>query len=274
MPSVDFPHVDLNTGAQIPQLGFGVFAMDDETTARAVETAIAHGYRSIDTAASYFNETGVGEGIRRSGINRSELFVTTKLWNSQHLAAPAALHVSLDKLGLDYVDLYLVHWPMSSAGTYLRAWDGLEQLHRDGVAAAIGVSNFSESQLDEVIGLGGTVPCVNQVELHPLNTQPALRAFHTERGIATQAWSPLARGRAFGTEAIRCIAASHGATEAQVILRWHLQLGTIPLPKSATPERIAENLDILGFELATQEMTAIERLDTGQRVEDSYYDWA
>ncbi len=274
MPTDRFPHVELNTGAQIPHLGFGVFAMDDETTARAVQTAIARGYRSIDTAASYLNEVGVGEGIRRSGIERSELFVTTKLWNSHHLAARAALRGSLDKLGMDYVDLYLVHWPMSSAGTYLRAWEGLEHLYREGAAAAIGVSNFSESQLDEVIGLGGTVPSVNQVELHPLNARPELRAFHAAHGIATQAWSPLARGLAFGTVPIRAIAAHHGATEAQVILRWHLQLGTIPLPKSAAPERIAENFDVLGFELAAEEMDAIGRLDTGRRVEDSYYEWA
>jgi 2,5-diketo-D-gluconate reductase A len=273
MPTAHFPHVNLNTGAPIPQMGFGVFAMDDETTARAVEAAIVHGYRSIDTAAAYLNETGVGEGIRRSGIDRSELFVTTKLWNTQHLTVSTAFRGSIDRLGLDYVDLYLVHWPVSSAGAYLRAWEGLEQLHRDGAARAIGVSNFSESQLEEVIGLGGTVPSVNQVELHPLNAQPTLRAFHAERGIVTQAWSPLARGLAFGTDAIRAIAANHRATDAQVILRWHLQLGTIPLPKSATTERIAENLDVLGFELADEEMASIGRLDTGRRVEDSYYEW-
>jgi len=274
MPPTRLPQITLNSGATTPQLGFGVFAMDDETTARAVATAIDSGYRSIDTAAVYLNERGVAEGIRRSGIPRAELFVTTKLWNTHHLNAEEEAKNSLDRLGLDYVDLYLVHWPVSSAGTHLRAWGGLEEVNRSGAARSIGVSNFSREQLDEVIGLGGTVPSVNQIELHPLHSQPGLRAFHAERGIATQAWSPLGRGLALGTPEIGGVARTHGVTEAQAILRWHLQLGTIPLPKSASADRISENIDILGFELDTEEMATIDSLTIGRRVDESYYEWA
>jgi len=274
MPPTRLPTITLNTGATTPQLGFGVFAMDDEATARAVEAAIASGYRSIDTAAVYLNERGVGLGIRRSGIPRAELFVTTKLWNTHHLTAGEEAGHSLDRLGLDYVDLYLVHWPVSSAGTHLRAWDGLEEVRRSGATRSIGVSNFSREQVDEVIALGGTVPSVNQIELHPLHSQPELRAFHAERGIATQAWSPLGRGLALGTPEIGSIARELGVTEAQAILRWHLQLGTIPLPKSASADRIRENIDILGFELDATDMATIDALTIGRRVDESYYEWA
>ena len=275
MPTSTPPRLPLNTGASIPALGFGVFDIEDgDPTASIVQEAIASGYRSIDTAAAYLNEGGVGMGIRRSGVPREELFITTKLWNSHHLTAPDELRNSLDRLGLDYVDLYLIHWPCSSAGTYLRAWEGLEAVHSAGLARAIGVSNFSAEQIDDIIALGGTVPAVNQIELHPLNSQPELRALHADRGIVTQAWSPLGRGLAFGLPAISEISAAHKVSEAQVVLRWHIQLGTNPLPKSATPERIRENIGVFGFELSPSEMSRITALSSGTRVEESYYEWA
>ncbi|WP_277870839.1 MULTISPECIES: aldo/keto reductase [unclassified Cryobacterium] len=167
-----------------------------------------------------------------------------------------------------------MHWPVSSGGTHLRAWDGLEDVNRSGAARSIGVSNFSREQVEEVIALGGTVPSVNQIELHPLHSQPELRAFHAERGIVTQAWSPLGRGLALGTSEIASIARAHGVTEAQAILRWHLQLGTVPLPKSASASRIRENIDILGFELDAEDMATIDSLSVGRRVDESYYEWA
>jgi 2,5-diketo-D-gluconate reductase A len=268
------PRLPLNTGAGIPALGFGVFAIDDAATASVVAQAIESGYRSIDTAAVYLNETGVGHGIAASGVAREELFITTKLWNSHHLTAPEEFQNSLDRLGLDYVDLYLIHWPVSAERNYLSAWDSLETLRESGRARAIGVSNFSISQLEEIIAVGGTVPAVNQIELHPLNSQPDLRAFHAENGILTESWSPLGRGLAFGLPAIAAIATAHGVTEAQVVLRWHLQLGLVPLPKSESLTRIRENADIFGFELAPFEMARIDALSTGTRVEDSYYEWA
>jgi 2,5-diketo-D-gluconate reductase A len=274
MHGEQMPQVTLNTGARIPQLGFGVFAIDDTATAQSVKTALESGYRSIDTAAAYLNERGVGSGIRQSGIDRSELFVTTKLWNEHHLVATSEFENSLERLGLDYVDLYLIHWPVSVAGTYLRAWDALEQILQSGRARAIGVSNFSEQQLTEIIALGGSVPSVNQVEIHPLHGQAALRAFHSAHGIATQAWSPLGRGLAFGLPEIQAIARTYSVSEAQVVLRWHLQLGTIPLPKSASDARIRENIDLFGFELTAEELSTIGALDRHERVEDSYYEWA
>lgn len=261
----------LRGGDLMPARGFGVFDMDHETTATAVSDAIGAGYRSVDTAAVYGNERGVGEGIRRSGIDPAGLFVTTKLWNDHHLIAPDALAASLERLGLDRVDLYLIHWPATSVGHHLTAWESLLALRDHGLARNVGVSNFSEALLDDFDSRGLERPAVNQIELHPLHSQARLRQVHAARGIATQAWSPLGRGLAFGHPAVVEIAARLGVSEAQVVLRWQLQLGVAALPKSATRARIRSNFDLLGFELTLDDMAAVDALESGRRVEDDYY---
>ncbi|WP_300019292.1 aldo/keto reductase [Pseudonocardia sp.] len=262
------PTIDLNNGVSVPQLGFGVFLVPPGETEPAVTSALAAGYRHIDTARIYDNEREVGAAIATSGIPRDELFVTTKLWNADQGrdATLAAIDGSLERLGLDHVDLYLIHWPVPSADRYVQTWRALEEIAADGRARAIGVSNFQVPHLRRLLDETGTVPAVNQVELHPNLVQRELRAFHAEHGIATEAWSPLARGGLLDDPAVGKIAAAHGRTPAQVILRWHLQLGNVVIPKSVTPARIAENLDVLGFELAADDMAAIEALDSGTRI--------
>ncbi|RWZ68061.1 aldo/keto reductase [Labedella populi] len=257
----------------MPQLGLGVFDMDDETTARIVSTAIELGYRSIDTASVYGNERGVGEGIRRSGIDRGELFVTTKLWIDAHdeVAAVRACEQSLDRLGLERVDLYLVHWPYSAGGRHRDAWRGLEAAKRADLTRHIGVSNFSPTQLDDLVALGGEVPVVNQIELHPFHTRTAEQATHRALGIVTESWSPLARGRVFRDPGLQRIAVKHGVTVAQAVLRWHVQSGFVTVPKSAVPERLAENLDVFEFALDPEDMALIEELDRGEHIEPDYY---
>jgi 2,5-diketo-D-gluconate reductase A len=257
----------------MPQLGLGVFDMDDETTARIVSTAIELGYRSIDTAAVYGNERGVGEGIRRSGIDRDELFVTTKLWIDAHdeVAAVRACEQSLERLGLERVDLYLIHWPYSAGGRHRDAWRGLEAAKRAGLASDIGVSNFSPAQLDDLVALGGELPVVNQIELHPFHTRSAERAAHAALGIVTESWSPLARGRVFRDPELHRIAAKHDVTVAQAVLRWHVQSGFVTVPKSAVAARLAENLDVFAFTLDADDMASIEALDRGEHIEPDYY---
>jgi 2,5-diketo-D-gluconate reductase A len=257
----------------MPQLGLGVFDMDDEATATVVCAAIEAGYRSIDTAKIYGNEKGVGEGIRRSGIDRAELFVTTKLWVDAHGVdeALAAARQSIDALGLDYLDLYLIHWPYSVGGKYREAWQGLEAVQQAGLSRHIGVSNFSAAQLDELIELGGATPAINQIELHPFNTREADRANHDRLGIITESWSPLARGRVLDDATIVAIAHAHGVTPARVVLRWHVQHGLVTVPKSANPARLAENLDVFDFELSRFDMRAIDALDRGENIEPDYY---
>lgn len=257
----------------MPVLGLGVFDMDDDATARTVATAIELGYRSIDTAAIYGNERGVGEGIRRSGIARDELFVATKLWIDAHdeVAAVRAAEESLDRLGLDHVDLYLVHWPHSAAGRHREAWRGLEAAKRAGLTREIGVSNFSPSQLADLVQLGGEVPAVNQIELHPFHTRRLERAAHEALGIVTESWSPLARGRVFGDQTLERIAAAHGVSVARVVLRWHVQSGFVTVPKSSDPGRLAENLDVFSFALDPADMAAIDALDRGEHIEPDYY---
>jgi 2,5-diketo-D-gluconate reductase A len=257
----------------MPLIGLGVFDMDDETTARIVSTAIGLGYRSIDTAAIYGNEAGVGEGIRRSGIDRSELFVTTKLWIDSHdeVAAVRAAEQSLERLGLEHVDLYLIHWPYSAGGRHRDAWRGLEAAKRAGLVRAIGVSNFSPEQLDDLVALGGDVPVVNQIEVHPFHTRTAERAAHDALGIVTESWSPLARGRVFSEPELARIAAKHDVSVAQAVLRWHVQSGLVTVPKSADPARLAENLDVFGFTLDEDDIAAIDVLDRGEHIEPDYY---
>jgi 2,5-diketo-D-gluconate reductase A len=257
----------------MPVVGLGVFDMDDDTTAQTVATAIELGYRSIDTAAIYGNERGVGEGIRRSGIARDELFVTTKLWIDAHDKAEAvrAAEQSLDRLGLDHVDLYLIHWPHSAAGRHREAWRGLEAAKRSGLTRHIGVSNFSPAQLADLVQLGGEVPAVNQIELHPFHTRRLERAAHEALGIVTESWSPLARGRVFGDPTLQRIAAAHGVSVARVVLRWHVQSGFVTVPKSSDAGRLAENLDVFSFSLDAAEVAAIDALDRGEHIEPDYY---
>ncbi|MEV1024165.1 aldo/keto reductase [Streptomyces sp. NPDC050264] len=265
MPSI--PTVTLNNGVTMPQLGFGVFQVPDEETTAAVATALDAGYRSIDTAAIYGNERGVGRALADSGIARDELFITTKLWNADqgHDATLAAFEASLDKLGLDHVDLYLIHWPTPARDLYLDTWRALEKLLADGRTRAIGVSNFQPAHLERLLGSASVVPAVNQIELHPGLQQRELRDFHARHGIATEAWSPLAQGAVLKDDAVTAIAARHGKSPAQVVLRWHLQIGNVVIPKSVTEARIRENLDVFDFELDPQEIDALAASDRGLR---------
>lgn len=258
----------LNNGVQIPQLGFGVFQVPPEEAERVVSVALEAGYRSIDTAAAYRNEEGVGRAIAASGLPRGEIFVTTKVWNSDHGYGEAlrAFDRSARRLGLDTVDLYLIHWPVPIVDRYAETWRALEKLAADGRVRAIGVSNFKPEHLRRLLAETGTVPAVNQVELHPHLPQTELRALHAEHGIATEAWSPLAQGQVLPDPTVTRLAERHGVTPAQVVLRWHLQLGNIVIPKSATPERIRENFDVFGFELSANDLAAIAELETGQRI--------
>ncbi|WP_277441399.1 aldo/keto reductase [Streptomyces sp. SPB162] len=253
----------------MPQLGFGVWQVPDDEATAAVSTALEAGYRSIDTAAIYGNEEGTGKAIAASGVPREELFVTTKLWNSEQGfdKALAAFDDSLAKLGLDYVDLYLIHWPTPARDLYADTWRALEKIYADGRAKAIGVSNFNPEHLRRVLAEGSVVPAVNQVELHPDFAQAPLRALHAEHGIATEAWSPLGQGKGLLDEpVIGTIAERHGRTAAQVVLRWHLQLGNVVIPKSVTPSRIKENIDVFDFELTDADLTALAGLDAGNRI--------
>ncbi|GAB1340585.1 aldo/keto reductase [Streptomyces sp. E-15] len=261
------PTVTLHNGVEIPQLGFGVFQVPDTETAAAVSAALEAGYRSIDTAAIYGNESGVGKALAGSGIARDDLFVTTKLWNADqgYDATLRAFDASLERLGLDYVDLYLIHWPTPARDLYRESWKAIEKLAADGRIRAAGVSNFQPAHLKRLLDGTGLVPVVNQIELHPGLQQNELRALHADLGIATEAWSPLAQGAVLGDEAITAIAARHAKSPAQVVLRWHLQLGNIVIPKSVTPARMRENLDVFDFTLSDEEMAAIAALDRGLR---------
>jgi 2,5-diketo-D-gluconate reductase A len=262
------PSLSLHDGIEIPQLGFGVFQVPPEDTQETVEEALATGYRHIDTAAAYRNERGVGTAIAASGVPREEIFVTTKLWNSQqgYESTLGAFRKSLDRLGLDHVDLYLIHWPMPTEGRALDTWRAFERIHEEGGARTIGVSNFRVEDLEMLEQEAEVQPTVNQIELHPHLQQAELRAWHEEHGIATEAWSPLAQGDLLVNETISAVASRHDRTPAQVILRWHLQLGNVVIPKSATPKRIRENFELFDFELGDEDMTEIAALDVGQRI--------
>ncbi|MGX1933194.1 aldo/keto reductase [Microbacterium resistens] len=267
MTTLTIPTVTLNNGVEMPQLGFGVFQVPDDETAAAVETALAAGYRSIDTAAVYGNEAGVGRALAASGLPRDELFVTSKVWISDHGydATLRAYDAALDRLGLDRLDLYLIHWPTPARGIYPETWRALERLYADGRVRAIGVSNFEPAHLDRIATETGIVPAVNQVELHPALQNRAVVAANTARGIVTEAWSPLAQGAVLRERAIVEIAERHGKTPAQVVLRWHLQQGRVVIPKSVTPARIAENLDVFDGDLSAEELAAIDALERDGR---------
>jgi 2,5-diketo-D-gluconate reductase A len=262
------PTLTLNNGVTMPQLGFGVFQVPDEETAAAVGEALRAGYRSIDTAKVYGNEEGVARAIRESGIPREELFVTTKLWNDDHGydAALRAFDASRDRLGLDHVDLYLIHWPAPKRDGYVETWRALEKLLADGVVRAIGVSNFHPAHLRRIVDETGTVPAVNQIELHPYLQQGELRQLHRDLGIATEAWSPLAKGGdLLGEQAVVELAKKHDRTPAQVVIRWHLQLGNVVIPKSVTPSRIQENLSVFDFRLDAEDLARLSTLERGLR---------
>jgi 2,5-diketo-D-gluconate reductase A len=263
----DVPNVRLNDGTPIPQVGFGVFQVPPDETQRAVEDALAAGYRHIDTAAAYRNERGVAAGIAASGVPRAEIFITTKLWNSEQGfdSTLAAFEKSIEALDTEQVDLYLIHWPVPARDLYLDTWRAFERIHAEGGARSIGVSNFRVADLERLAQEAETQPTVNQIELHPLLQQVELRAWHAEHGIATEAWSPLAQGEVLKDDTLLTIAAHHDRTVAQVILRWHLQLGNVVIPKSVTPARVRENLDIFDFELTEDDLAAIARLDAGHR---------
>ena len=252
----------------MPQVGFGVFQIDIEETPDAVEHALRTGYRSIDTAAAYENEAGVADGIERSGIARDTVFLTTKLWNNGHgrEKAKRAFERSLERLRCDYVDLYLIHWPVPARDLYVETWQALVKFAQEGRARSIGVSNFQIDHLERVIDATGVTPAINQVELHPMFQQEELRRFHAEHDIATEAWSPLGQGAVLDDEVVGRIADEHGRTPAQIVLRWHLQLGNVVIPKSVTPSRIEENFDLFDFELDQEQMQAVEELDRGQRI--------
>jgi 2,5-diketo-D-gluconate reductase A len=266
-PSTSVPQGDLNDGNRIPQLGFGVFLVPPEETAEAVAHALKTGYRLIDTAAAYGNEEGVRNAVRATGLDRGEVFITTKLQNGDQGRdrARRAFAQSLERLGGDYVDLYLIHWPVPSKNLYVETWETLCALRDESALRSIGVSNFKVEHLERIIDATGVVPTVNQVELHPRLQQPELRRFHAEHGIATEAWAPLGRGRFLDDPVIREIASAHNRTPAQVVLRWHIQLGNVVIPKSVTPSRIEENFQIFDFELTREEMGRIQELDRGER---------
>ena len=263
----DVPNVRLSDGVEIPQLGFGVFQVPPDDTQRAVEDALAAGYRHIDTAAAYRNERGVAAGIAASGVPRAEIFVTTKLWNTEQGfdSTLAAFERSIEALDTEQVDLYLIHWPVPARDLYLDTWRAFERIHAEGGARSIGVSNFRIPDLERLAAEAETQPTINQIELHPLLQQAELRAWHAEHGIATEAWSPLAQGEVLQDAALGAIAARLDRTVAQVILRWHLQLGNVVIPKSVTPARVRENLDLFDFELTADDLAAIARLDAGHR---------
>jgi 2,5-diketo-D-gluconate reductase A len=265
----DVPGIELNNGTTIPQLGFGVFQIDPSDTAEAVTTALEAGYRHIDTAQMYGNEAEVGEAIAKSDIPRDQLWITTKCNNSNHGYddAQTALDESLQKMGLDHVDLYLIHWPLPGKDLYVETWKGFEKAQSDGKARTIGVSNFQPHHLDRLLEETDTVPAVNQIELHPHMQQAGLRSYHERHGIRTEAWSPIGQGRGLlDAPELSEIAQAHGKSPAQVVLRWHVQIGNIVFPKSSTAERIRENYAIFDFELGDDEVETINGMERAERL--------
>jgi diketogulonate reductase-like aldo/keto reductase len=261
------PDVPLRDGETIPQLGFGVLQVPPEETAGVVVQALQAGYRHIDTAAGYRNEAGVGAAVRAAGLDRGDVFITTKLFNDQHgyEQAKRACRASLDQLEMEHIDLYLIHWPVPSQDRYVETWRAFVELQQEGLVRSIGVSNFNPDHLERIIAETGVTPVINQVELHPRFQQHGLRREHADLGIVTEAWSPLAQGAVLDDPVLVEIAERHGRTTGQVVIRWHLQLGNVVIPKSVTPERIASNLDVFSFELSDAEMAAIEAMDAGER---------
>ena len=261
------PVVTLRDGAKIPQLGFGVFQVPPEDTAAVVDKALATGYRHVDTAAAYENEAGVGQALHASGLDRGDVFITTKCFNDDHgyEQATRALRASLDRLEMDYVDLYLIHWPVPSQDRYVETWKAFIEAQEQGLVRSIGVSNFQPAHLERLVQETGVTPSINQVELHPRLGQAGLRRTHADLGVVTEAWSPLAQGEVLDDPVITSIAEARERTAGQVVLRWHIQLGNVVIPKSVTPDRIQQNLHVFDFELSDEEMSEIESLDVGER---------
>ncbi|WP_016700720.1 aldo/keto reductase [Actinoalloteichus spitiensis] len=263
------PTITLNNGVAMPQLGFGVYQVPDEEATATVRAALDAGYRSIDTAALYQNEVGTGRALAESGIAREELFVTTKLWNTDqgYDATLRAFDASLARLGLDQVDLYLIHWPAPKLDRYVDTWRAFERIYADNRTRAIGVSNFQPAHLDRLFETSGIVPAVNQVELHPRLQQLAVREFDASHGIATEAWGPLGQGKGGLLEdpTLAQLATKHGRTPAQIVLRWHIQLGNVVIPKSSTPSRMRENISVFDFQLDADDMDSIAGMETGAR---------
>ncbi len=261
------PEISLNDGNRIPQVGFGVYKIPEDETADAVLAALEAGYRHIDTAAFYENERGVGEGIRRSGVERDEIFVTTKVWWTEngYDSTLRSFDDSLARLGLDTVDLFLIHWPAPAHDRYVETWRALERIRDEGRSRSIGVANFHIHHLERLARETETIPAVNQVELHPWLPQAEVRAYDSAHGIVTESWSPLARGRVLGDATLDAIAVKHAVTPAQVVIRWHVQLGLVVIPKSVTPERIRQNLNVFSFELDADDLARLAAIESGER---------
>jgi 2,5-diketo-D-gluconate reductase A len=257
------PHVSFNDGHSIPQLGLGVWQTPDDVAVEAVSTALKTGYRHIDTAAVYQNEEGVGKGMRASGVDRADIFLTTKVWNDDQGFDETlrAMDKSLKRLGTDYVDLYLIHWPSAYRGKYVETWKALIRLKEEGKARSIGVSNFEGTYIDDLIAQTGVTPAINQIQLHPRFQQQAMRAKHEKLGVVTESWSPLGQGQVLTDPVIGAIAKRHNKSPAQVIIRWHLDMGLVVIPKSVTPSRIVENFDVFDFALSDEDKAAIAGLD-------------
>lgn len=265
----DQTHIALNDGAQIPQVGLGVWQTPNDEAAPAVKAALDAGYRHVDTAAVYENEEGVGEGMRQSGLKRPDIFLTTKLWNTEqgYEQTLRAFDASLKRLGTDYVDLYLIHWPSAHRGLFVDTWKAFVKLKEEGRAKSIGVSNFYPEHIERIVAETGVVPVINQIELHPDFQQREHRAFHAKHKIATQSWSPLGQGKLLGHPAIAEIAKRRGRTPAQVIIRWHIDNGLVVIPKSVTPSRIAENFKVFDFKLSAEDLDTLNALDdAGARI--------
>ncbi|AEM82306.1 aldo/keto reductase [Streptomyces violaceusniger] len=263
------PFITLNNGVRIPQLGFGVWQIPDDEAQVAVRTALDAGYRSIDTAAIYGNEEGTGKGLAASGIARDELFVTTKLQNADqgYDSTLRAFDASLTRLGLEYVDLYLIHWPLPGVDKYVDTWKAFEKIYSEGRAKAIGLSNFHAAHTQRLLSETSIIPVIDQIELHPQLQQAELRAFNARHDIATEAWSPLGQGKGLLDDPkLAAIARKHGKSPAQVVLRWHLDLGNVVIPKSVTPSRIQENIDVFDFQLDSEDLSAIDSLEAGNRL--------
>jgi 2,5-diketo-D-gluconate reductase A len=267
MADIDIPTLALNDGSTIPQLGLGVYKVPDDEAETVVATALDAGYRHLDTASFYGNEGGVGRAMRASGVPRDEVFLTTKVWNTDHGYDETlrAFDLSLETLGTDHVELYLIHWPAPAQDRYVETYRALERIAEEGRARSIGVSNFEVHHLERLLGETSVVPVVDQVEAHPWLQQRELRAFADAHGIVTEAWSPLARGRILDDPTLLRLAERHGVSTAQVVVRWHLQQGLVVIPKSVTPSRIRSNIDVFGFELDADDLAAIAALDSGQR---------
>jgi len=257
------PYATMNDGQAIPRIGLGVWRTPNDVAAQVVEAALEAGYRHVDTAAAYENEDGVGRAIRGSGLPRDEIFLTTKVWNDDqgYERTLRAMDASLERLGTDYVDLYLIHWPSAFRGQYVETWKALIRLREEGKARSIGVSNFEGDYIEDIVAATGVTPALNQIQLHPRFQQRAMRAKHDKLGIVTQSWSPLGQGQLLADPAIGAIAARHDKSPAQIIIRWHLDMGFVVIPKSVTPSRIVENFDVFDFTLSDEDKAAIAGLD-------------